>query len=401
LNLITVDVRTEILDNNEPAQAAAALADADVLLTGAWRSRFPAAPKLRLLQVPLAGTDGIDVSSLPRGVTLCNAYGHEPALGEFAIMMMLAWCHRLFDIATSFREGSWSWSPMVGGAVRGEIGGQTVGVVGLGHIGREVAWRAAALGCRVLAVNRTTREKPASVEQVFSWTELDRMLGESDIVVLSCALTPETMGLIDGRRLAAMKPSAFLINLARGPIAEEQALYRALRDGVIGGAALDTWWRYPSADDPAPRPSRYRFHELPNVIMTPHCSPRTDGTIERRSRDVAPRRVIGRAAAVHLHLIGKNGTPIASIEVHVGTDEPILGFEWHPKDDHEWHRGSQRVPIVRTIHCDLPHHLPAEYCWFLCPETKKNGQVCGRRCAAVRRQRDPWFRLQAMPEFGL
>jgi phosphoglycerate dehydrogenase-like enzyme len=84
-----------------------------------------------------------------------------------------------------------------------------------------------------------------------------------------------------------MKPSAFLINLARGPIAEEQALYRALRDGVIGGAALDTWWRYPSGDDPAPRPSRYPFHELPNVIMTPHCSPRTDGTIERRSRDVA------------------------------------------------------------------------------------------------------------------
>ena len=156
IEFITADIRTEVLDSSEPAQAAAALADADVLLTGAWRSGFPAAPKLRLLQVPLAGTDGIDVSSLPRGVTLCNAYGHEPALGEFAIMMMLAWRHRLFDIATSFREGSWSWSPMVGGAVRGEIGGQTVGVVGLGHIGREVAWRAAALGCRVLAVNRTT-----------------------------------------------------------------------------------------------------------------------------------------------------------------------------------------------------------------------------------------------------
>src|ERR1700726_3297664 len=79
------------------------------------------------------------------------------------------------------------------------------------------------------------------LEHVFSWTRLDRMRGECDIVVLSCALTPETTGLIDGRRLAAMKPSAFLINLARGPIAEEEALYRALRDGVIGGAALDTW----------------------------------------------------------------------------------------------------------------------------------------------------------------
>ena len=73
IEFITADIRTEILDNNEPAQAAAALADADVLLTGVWRNGFPAAPKLRLLQVPLAGTDGIDVSSLPRGVTLCNA----------------------------------------------------------------------------------------------------------------------------------------------------------------------------------------------------------------------------------------------------------------------------------------------------------------------------------------
>ena len=90
IEFITSDIRTEILDDGDPTHAAAALADADVVLTGAWRSGFPPAPKLRLLQVPLAGTDGIDVSALPKGVTLCNAYGHEPALGEFAIMAGLA-----------------------------------------------------------------------------------------------------------------------------------------------------------------------------------------------------------------------------------------------------------------------------------------------------------------------
>ena len=181
---------------------AAALADADIVLTGAWRRGFPPAPRLRLLQVPLAGTDGIDVAALPKGVTFATPMATRPALGEFVIMMMLAWRHRLFDIATSFRAGSWFWSPMVGGPVRGEIGGQTVGIVGLGHIGREVAWRAAALGCRVVAANRNPREKPPSVERIFPWAELDRMLGECDVVVLSCALTPETPGLIDERRLA-------------------------------------------------------------------------------------------------------------------------------------------------------------------------------------------------------
>ena len=284
---ITEAVRTQIVGDGDPVLLAEAVADAEIVLTGAWRAGYPAAPRLRLLQVPLAGTDGIEVAALPKGVTLCNAYGHEPALGEFAIMMMLAWRHRLFDIATSFRAGSWYWSPTVGGPTRGEIGGRTVGVVGLGHIGHEVAWRAAALGCRVLAANRTARERPPSVERIFPMSELDQMLGECDVVVLSCALTAETTGLIDRRRLAAMKPDALLINLARGPIADEDALFEALRDGTIGGAALDTWWRYPSAAEPAPRPSRHPFHELSNVIMTPHCSPRTDATIERRSRDVA------------------------------------------------------------------------------------------------------------------
>lgn len=284
---ISEAVRTEIVDDGDRPRVAAALADADIVLTGAWRSSHPPAPKLRLLQVPLAGTDGIDVAALPKGVTLCNAYGHEAALGEFAVMMILAWRHRLFDIATSFRGGSWYWSPTVGGPVRGEIGGQTVGVVGLGHIGHEVASRAAALGCRVLAVNRSPREKPLSVERVFPWGELDRMLGECDAIVLCCALTPDTAGLIDEHRLRAMKRGAFRVNLARGPIADEDALYHALRDGVIGGAALDTWWRYPSAAEPEPRPSRHPFHELPNVIMTPHCLPRTEETIARRSREAA------------------------------------------------------------------------------------------------------------------
>ena len=113
------------------------------------------------------------------------------------------------------------------------------------------------------------------------------MLPECDTVALCTALGPETTGLIDARRLSLMRPSAFLINIARGQIVDEDAIYSALRDRTIGGAALDVWWQYPNAADPERRGSRHPFHELPNVIATPHNSGWTGGMVERRWTEIA------------------------------------------------------------------------------------------------------------------
>jgi len=106
-------------------------------------------------------------------------------------------------------------------------------------------------------------------------------------VALCTALGPETTGLIDARRLGLMKPTAFLINIARGPVIDEDAVYAALRDGTIGGAALDVWWQYPNAAEPQRRGSRHAFHELPNVIVTPHNSGWTTGMVRRRWDEIA------------------------------------------------------------------------------------------------------------------
>ena len=100
-------------------------------------------------------------------------------------------------------------------------------------------------------------------------------------------LGPETRGLIDARRLALMKPTALLINIGRAAIVDEEALYEALRDNRLGGAALDVWWQHWSPEHPDRRGSRFPFHELPNVLMTPHCSGFTDGTADRRWGDLA------------------------------------------------------------------------------------------------------------------
>lgn len=280
---LTTTPDTEILaDETDTARLGPALAEADIVVGLVWRAGFPPAPRLKLLQCIATGVDRMDLAAVPRGVTVCNTLGHETPIAEYVIMTMLTLTHRLFHSVLSFRAGSWEASLQGGGTRHGELLGQTVGIVGYGGIGREVARRAAAFGVRLLAANRSPVGDAAPVERVYPLAELDRMLPECDVVVIACALAPETQGLIDARRIALMKPGALLINIARGLVVDEAALYAALRDGRLGGAAIDVWWRYPTPAEPQPRPSRFAFHELPNVLMTPHSSSFTEGTAERR-----------------------------------------------------------------------------------------------------------------------
>ena len=145
-----------------------------------------------------------------------------------------------------------------------------------------MARRAVGFGCRVIAANRSRVADKGDASEIYPLADLDRMLPQCDALVVAAGLAPETRGLIDARRLALMKPTAVLINIGRAAIVEEEALFTALKDKKIGGAALDVWWRYPAPGTPDPRPSAFAFHELPNVLMTPHCSCSTEATRDRR-----------------------------------------------------------------------------------------------------------------------
>jgi phosphoglycerate dehydrogenase-like enzyme len=279
----------EILDDPiDRTLLPAAAADADILVSNHWLAEYPSARQVRLVQSVATGVDLFDLAALPAGLTLCNAFGHETAIAEYVLMTMLALHHRLFEIANEFRErASWRTSWVEGGAPHGEIRGSTLGIVGYGRVGREVARRAAAFGCRILAANRSTRPAEDGIERLYPLAELDRMLPECNTVALCTALGPETTGLIDARRLGLMRREAFLINIARGPVVDEAALFSALRDRQIAGAALDVWWQYPSAAEPIRRGSQYPFHELSNVIATPHNSGWTQGMVRRRWDEIA------------------------------------------------------------------------------------------------------------------
>jgi len=284
---------TEELDTNVLAELTdmqrliPALAEAEIVVGHIWRSDFPEAPRLKLLQAATAGVDMLDLPSLPRGITLCNVFGHEPAIAEYVLMTMLALTHRLLDTVTAFRGGSWAAHQPAGGAPHGEVLGKTIGIVGYGRIGRDVATRAVSFGCKIIAGNRSPVADKGDASEIYPLAELDRMLPQCDVLLIAAGLGPETRGLIDARRLALMKPTALLINIGRAAIVDEEALYRALSGNQLGGAALDVWWQHWSPEHPDRRPSRFPFHELSNVLMTPHCSGFTEGTADRRWGDLA------------------------------------------------------------------------------------------------------------------
>jgi phosphoglycerate dehydrogenase-like enzyme len=263
------------------AVLADALAGADALLTHSFDARLPPAPRLRLLQVPGAGYDPIDLAAVPHGCTVCNVHEHETGIAEYVLLGMLEWMIGMAAMDRALRRRDWSASAVTGGKFHGELAGKTLGIVGFGHIGREVARRARAFGMRIGAITRTPRPSEL-VDWAAPMGALDARLPDCDFVLIACPLNAETRGLVDARRLALMKRSAVLINVARGDIVAEDALYEALRDRVISGAVLDTWYVYPSAEEPAPNPSRRDFHTLENVIMTPHASGWTDKLLDRR-----------------------------------------------------------------------------------------------------------------------
>jgi phosphoglycerate dehydrogenase-like enzyme len=266
------------------------LSEADVLVTMALTQEIGrAATRVKLVQVPGAGLERIDRSALPHGVALANVYGHETGIAEYVIGAMLTLTREFARLDAALRVGEWQSQWAIGSPpppVWPELASRTLGILGYGRIGRAVAHRARAFDMNICAIRRniqSTGEDPA----VFGGPDMvDEVLQRSDYVVIAMPATPDTIGSIDRRRLGLMKSTALLVNVSRAEIVDEDALYDALAQRSIAGAALDVWYRYPRQPGSA-APSTRPFHELPNVLMTPHVSGWTDGMLEARAELIA------------------------------------------------------------------------------------------------------------------
>jgi glyoxylate reductase len=261
-------------------EIGAAMADADVLvptITDRIDQRIlaQAGPDLRLIANYGAGFDHIDVATaLQRGIMVSNTPGVlAEDTADMAMALILAVPRRLPEGAVMMQKGEWEgWSPT---ALMGHrIAGKNLGILGLGRIGRAIARRARTFGLQIHYHNR--RRLHPEIEQELGatwWESLDQMLARVDVLSINVPHTPSTFHLMNARRLKLMKPSAYIVNTARGEVIDENALTRMLRAGELGGAGLDV---YEHGHDVNPR-----LRDLPNVLLLPHMGSATfEGRLE-------------------------------------------------------------------------------------------------------------------------
>lgn len=255
----------------------AAVAPADAIVAGSERLTarvLGAAPRLKIVARPGVGYDAVDVAAATRlGIVVTNAPGSNTvAVAEHTLGLMLALLRRTIPTHDAVASGRWQRSPST------QLSGKTLGIVGLGNIGKQVAIRARAFAMAVVATDPVRDEGFAAAHGV-RYVALDELLRSADLVTLHVPLDATTRHLVDRRALALMKPSAYLINCARGGVVDEEALLEALRARCIAGAGLDVF-----AVEPLPDA---RFGGFDNVVLSPHVAGYSEEAIATMAEDGA------------------------------------------------------------------------------------------------------------------
>lgn len=268
-----------------------ALRDAEVYVGGRFSAEMAgAAEKLRLVHVAGAGTDRVDFAALSPDTQVANTFHHERSIAEYVLGAAAMLRRDFLAQDRALRRGVWATSVYDNAIPQpNTLRDSRIGFVGFGHIG-QCAWELfRALGSRGVAVTGSGRldADAYSLDWVADVSRLDALLRESDVVVVSAPLTAETAGMIGAAQLRALGPDGVLINVGRGQLVAERALYDALLNGDIRAAAIDVWYRYPAGPDDRSAPSELPFAELSNVLMTPHSSGVTTDTFRGRVDDIA------------------------------------------------------------------------------------------------------------------
>jgi phosphoglycerate dehydrogenase-like enzyme len=283
-------------------------ATADVIVGGNIPlQQWPQTPQLKLFQIPWTGYNFTTPARMPKGVPVANCFEHETGIAEYVLLAMLEWQIGLRKMDRQFRQSGWDGLYPGGGRFHQEVYGSTLGIVGYGHIGEAVARRAAPFGVRCIGTRRTKMGTPPELDWLGTESELPELLAQSDFVLVACDLNDATANLFNADTLSMMKSNAVLINVSRGGVVEEEALYNALKSNSIGGAIIDVWYNYNQPGEDEVWPCNFPFQELDNIILSGHESGWTEQLLHRRWNVVADnvRRVMRGEPAVNVVFVGE------------------------------------------------------------------------------------------------
>ena len=266
------------------------LPEVEVVIGGSFsKEDLDQAKKLKLFQIPFAGVDQLDLSLYKnrKDIFICNVHANRAAVAEHAFALILALAKNIVTNDRDLRLGRWhgfsSKEPTI------QLQGKSLGIIGLGSIGWEIAKVGYALGMKIFALKREIKEKDLEKKKILEFLgankDLEKVIKESDFIIITVPLTQKTKGLIGKKELKLMQ-GKYLVNISRGAVIDEEALFKSLEEHYLSGAAIDTWYQYPTNEQKEILPSQYNFHKLENVVLSPHTAGYSDRALEENIKSV-------------------------------------------------------------------------------------------------------------------
>lgn len=266
------------------------LPEVEVVIGGSFsKEDLDQAKKLKLFQIPFVGVDQLDLSLYKdrKDIFICNVHTNRTAVAEHAFALILALAKNIVTNDRDLRLGRWhgfsSQEPTI------QLQGKSLGIIGLGSIGWEIAKIGHALGMKIFSLKREIKEKDLEKKKILEFLgvnkDLKKVIKESDFIVITVPLTQKTKGLIGKKELKLMQ-GKYLVNISRGAVIDEEALFKSLEEHYLSGAAIDTWYQYPTNEQKEILPSQYNFHKLNNVVMSPHTAGYSDRALEENIKSV-------------------------------------------------------------------------------------------------------------------
>lgn len=274
----------EFVINDKPNERVNELQSSDAVIAGRLTAEeIESAEKLKAVIVPFTGLNNFPIDVInKKNIKLYNTHANAPFVAEHAVAMALALLGKVVEFENDLKLGKWNRTKEADD-MWASIRNKNIGILGYGHIGKYIAKYLKGFDCYIIGCRRNVNSDRDKYADEIS-NNMDEVIAKSDVLFNVLPLNPETKHIINAEKIAKMK-GKYIITVGRGETIQEEAMYKGLKDGILAGAAIDVWYKYPGKSEEPVMPANFPFWELPNVVMSPHKSAHTAEAVKAMIED--------------------------------------------------------------------------------------------------------------------